>query len=89
MVLPKPVKRDKNGKLTADYTRREWFLKITEEVLEAWEIVDTEYHARELVDVITVCISRLDALGFDEEARADLFAYVNKKNEQRGYFKDN
>lgn len=86
MTLPKPVKRDQHGRRIANYTRREWFSKILEEVLEANETVDLKYHAEELADVITVCISRLEILGFDEEARSELFARVNEKNAARGYF---
>ena len=42
--------------------------------------------AMELTDVIHVCISWLDADGWDEEARGELHRLVNEKNEKRGYF---
>ena len=42
--------------------------------------------AMELTDVIHVCISWLDAEGWDEEARGDLHRRVNEKNRERGYF---
>jgi len=42
--------------------------------------------AEELTDVITVCVSWLDALGYDEEMRGELHRYVNEKNKARGYF---
>ena len=41
--------------------------------------------ALELTDVIHVCISWLDAEGWDEEARGDLHRRVNEKNRERGY----
>lgn len=42
--------------------------------------------AMELTDVITVCVSWLDAEGWDEEERDDLQRLVNEKNRERGYF---
>ena len=42
--------------------------------------------AMELTDVITVCTSWLDALGYDEEARGKLQKHVNEKNRRRGYW---
>ena len=42
--------------------------------------------AMELTDVITVCVSWLDALGYDEAKRGELNRRVNEKNEKRGYF---
>ena len=42
--------------------------------------------ALELTDVIHVCISWLDAEGWDEAARCELHRLVNEKNEKRGYF---
>ena len=43
--------------------------------------------AEELTDVITVCVSFLHALGFDQKARAELQRKVNNKNLMRGYMK--
>ncbi len=42
--------------------------------------------AIELTDVIHVCVSWLDAIGYNEEARGDLHWLVNEKNKARGYF---
>jgi succinate dehydrogenase flavin-adding protein (antitoxin of CptAB toxin-antitoxin module) len=42
--------------------------------------------AMELTDVITVCVSWLDAQGWDEEERDELQRLVNEKNRERGYF---
>lgn len=42
--------------------------------------------ALELTDVITVCVSWLNAEGWDEAARCELHRLVNEKNEKRGYF---
>ena len=41
--------------------------------------------AEELTDVITVCTSFLNAIGFDQDARAYLQRKVNQKNLMRGY----
>ena len=46
----------------------------------------SERLALELTDVIHVCVSWLDAEGWDEAARCELHRLVNKKNEERGYF---
>lgn len=42
--------------------------------------------AMELTDVITVCVSWLDAEGWDEEERGEVQKRVNEKNRERGYF---
>ena len=42
--------------------------------------------AMELTDVIHVCVSWLDAGGWDEAARCELHRLVNEKNKDRGYF---
>lgn len=42
--------------------------------------------ATELTDVITVCTSWLDALGYDEEALGKLQERVNEKNLMWGYW---
>lgn len=101
-IFPRPVIRDGNGKLTKDYSTRDWFLKLQEEIFEAKvntamcssEKIRQYFHAdengiaEEIADVITVCISYLNALGYDEKKRSELFAKVNEKNKKRGYFKE-
>lgn len=42
--------------------------------------------AEELTDVITVCVSWLHALGYDEHLRGEVQKRVNEKNRERGYF---
>ena len=86
--LPLPVKRDGNGRLTADYDDRQWYLKLQEEIYEAFSTVRTRERAHELTDVITVCTSYLHALGFDQDDRQELQRAVNEKNAARGYFKE-
>ena len=44
--------------------------------------------AEKIADVITVCISYLNAIGYDEKGRSEIFRRVNEKNEKRGYFKE-
>lgn len=53
---------------------------------DVYGIVDIKKRlAIELTDVITVCVSWLDTLGYDELARERLQAQVNEKNRKRGY----
>ena len=40
----------------------------------------------ELTDLITVCTSWIDALGYDEVKRGKLQERVNEKNKARGYW---
>ena len=101
-VSPRPVIRDGNGILIKDYTPQDFYLKLQEEISEAMEKmmlysygdyqvsanIEKEDIAEEIADVITVCISQLEALGFDEENRSKIFARVNEKNEKRGYFNE-
>lgn len=91
-ILPRPVIRDGNGKLIKDYSTRDWFLKLQEEIFEVMEAYynggSAKNIAEEIADVITVCISLLERCGFDEEKRSEIFQKVNEKNEKRGYFRD-
>ena len=97
-ILPRPVIRDGNDKLVADYSLRDWHLKLQEEIFEVLQTqadIDRDWNgtvddnvAEEIADVITVGISWLESFGFDEEKRSELFAAVNEKNEKRGYFKE-
>ena len=85
-ILPRPVICDGNGKRIKDYTPRDFFLKLQEEIFEAFE--DKEYvNHYEIADIITVCISYLNAIGYDEKGRSEIFRRVNETNEKRGYFK--
>lgn len=86
--LPLPVKKDKFGRSVAHYDERQWYLKLQEEIFEAFSTVSTQERAQELTDVITVCTSYLHALGFDQNARQELQRAVNAKNAARGYFKE-
>ena len=88
--LPRPVVRDKSGKLAKDYSPRDWYLKLQEEIFEVMEIgvFEDEDVAEEIADIITVCISWLESLGFTEEKRSEIFAAVNEKNKKRGYFEE-
>ena len=100
-ILPSPVVRDKNGKLIKDHSPKDFFLKLQEEIFEVIDAVNVkdifdedlssdifpnDHIAEEIADIITVCISQLEAMGFDEKKRSELFAKVNEKNKKRGYF---
>lgn len=86
-VLPKPVIRDRDKRPIALQTEREFILKLQEEIKEVEEAGTIEETAEEIADIITVCISYLEKLGYNEEKRSAIFAKVNAKNERRGYFK--
>ena len=80
-----------------DAERMAWIAKLVEEtheVVQEAEIIEenwcsisaTDRLAEELTDVITVCVSWLDALGYDEYLRGEVQKRVNEKNKARGYF---
>lgn len=50
------------------------------------ERADEEALAEKLTDIITVCTSWIDALGYDETMRGEVQRRVNEKNKKRGYF---
>lgn len=56
----------------------DWYTDDTLEV--EWRL------AEELTDVITLCTSWLDALGYDEEVRDMVQGVINQRNRKRGYF---
>ena len=85
-ILPRPVIRDGKGNFTSSYTCYDWIMKLQEEITETICCSSTQERAHELVDVITVCTSWLENLGYDERKRLELFSKVNVKNEKRGYF---
>lgn len=102
MILPLPVKRNKFGERVASLSVNDYYRQIAEEVLEAHEnavmynvfyngldyVEEIDSEAEELVDIIATCITRLDILGYDSDARQKLYQAVNDKNEKRGYFED-
>lgn len=87
-ILPRPVIRDRDKKLIKNQTEKEFIMKLQEEIKEVEDSGTNEETAEEIADIITVCISYLNKLGYDENKRSKLFAKVNEKNEKRGYFKD-
>ena len=86
--MPLPVKKDNFGWSVANYVDRQWFLKLQEEIFEAFNTTSMQERAQELTDVITVCTSYLHSLGFDQNARSELQRAVNAKNAALGYFKE-
>lgn len=83
-LFPLPVlhdrKRDING-----YDDLDWVMRVREELDEALAASTMKEKAGEIVDAMTVCISWLQKMGFDEAARAELYAVCNCKNIRRGY----
>lgn len=82
--LPCPVIRDSKG-YVREYTELDWAYRVREELDEALAAKTFGNRAEEIADTITVCVSWLNALGFDEQDRIDLFREINKKNRDRGY----
>lgn len=65
-----------------EQSNKEFPCEVMNEVIQGAR----ERLAMELTDVIHVCVSWLDAEGWDEEARGELHRRVNEKNRARGYF---
>ena len=53
---------------------------------ELEELNINELHA--LVEIIKLCVARLEHLGYDEDKRQEMYQAVNEKNRKRGYFED-
>lgn len=90
VIIPVPCRKFRSA------STLEWVAKLAEEtqeviaeanVLEAGADVYVKNKlSEELTDVITVCTSWLDTLGYDEAARGRMQERVNEKNRKRGYF---
>ena len=93
-VFPVPVKHDGKREYTYSTPSKEWFLRIQDEIIEA--VVEAEWCkgagdnrerlVEELQDIIHVCTSYQDALGYDFNKRQEMCKKVNEKNKARGYF---
>lgn len=93
-AFPEPVKHDSKREYTYNTPSKEWFLRIQDEIIEA--VIEAEWCkgagdnrerlAEELQDIIHVCTSYQDVLGYDFNKRQELCKKVNKKNKARGYF---
>lgn len=57
-----------------------------EQFFDCIERADEEALAEKLTDIITVCTSWINALGYDEYLRGEVQRRVNEKNKKRGYF---
>lgn len=94
VIKPIPCVKFRNA------STKEWMEKLaeeTEEVLGEADLINLDldgiirnrqvnvHLAEELTDVITVCVSWLDALGYDEDERDEWQRRVNEKNRLRGY----
>lgn len=89
VIIPVPCRKFRSA------STLEWVAKLAEEtqeviaeanVLEAGADVYVKNKlSEELTDVITVCTSWLDTLGYDEAARGRMQERVNEKNRKRGY----
>lgn len=94
MIKPIPCVKFRNA------STKEWMEKLaeeTEEVIGEADLINLDldgiirnrqvnvHLAEELTDVITVCVSWLDALGYDEDERDEWQRRVNEKNRLRGY----
>ena len=57
-----------------------------EQFFDCIDRADEEALAEKLTEIITVCTSWIDALGYDETKRGELQRRVNEKNCEQGYF---
>ena len=85
--LPLPVVRVGNREMKRCSTV-DWLAKVIEEVSEVGTAKNEPCMVEEIADFITVGISWLNALGYNEQARAKIFRAVNAKNRARGYLGD-
>ena len=85
--LPLPVVRVGNREMKCCSTV-DWLAKVMEEVSEVGTAKNEPCMVKEIADFITVGISWLNALGYNEQARAKIFRAVNAKNRARGYLGD-
>lgn len=89
IFLLEPCKRDGRGRNIANYEIRDHYEKLAEELFEAHaEAVngDKLTEAIELIDLMTVCASRIITLGIAEDDLADIQGKVIERNYERGYF---
>lgn len=89
-----PVKRDKLGRNVANYRIRDFYEKIAEELLEAHAAADSDSadnelatfaEARELIDLMTACATRIYSLSLDAELLAEIQNSIIEHNRERGY----
>ena len=85
--LPRPVVRDSKSSVST-YSELDWVYRVREELDEALAAETWAEKGEEIVDAITVCVSWLESLCFNEHARAELFRRVNAKNQTRGYMEE-
>lgn len=84
--FPLPVLHDSKRNVS-EYEDLDWVMRIREELDEAMAATTRLEKAQEIVDAITVGISWLNQMGFDESARSELYAFCNCKNIGRGYMR--
>ena len=86
---PRPVDHDrKHDRPVKEWDAETWLGKLEEELQEVREAPSKECRTEELLDIITVCTSWLEAMGVDLEKRLRYQKMINVKNEHRGYFKE-
>lgn len=74
---------------------KDFYSELANQALIAFEYAatfdDVEYFStvsetQQLSYIISLCVTRLESLGYDEKAREKIYAAVNEKNRRRGYF---
>lgn len=95
-ILPRPVICDGNRKLIKDYTLEDFSKSLQKETFGLVDQLDMAIQSRnievlggvpeKIADIITVCISYLNAIGYNEEERSEIFCRINERNEKWGYF---
>lgn len=76
--FPLPVLHDSKRNVS-EYNELDWVMRIREELDEALAAPTQLAKAQEIVDAITVGVSWLNQLGFDEASRTELYELSNVK----------
>lgn len=103
-ILPRPMIYEKNsfnpnfnGKKFNFYSPNAFQLRLMQEIIQMTKVFNTaragvpEYYdtvADYLADIITLCITEMSVIGYDENKRSELFAKVNARNEKLGCLKE-
>ena len=76
--------------ITASEAKTNFYVKLAQQVARAYATVKMEKICEvvELMEIINMCLNRLEYLGFNEDKRQKLYDRVNTKNRKRGYFDD-
>ena len=95
--LPIPIQNYK-GKSVWDYSNKDWLMEIIDKAIEAYgsrnyfdvnsELHDCNGFIEEVTELITFCVSWLEATGYAETTRQKYQRIVNEHNKRDGCFRN-